>query len=88
MCCLKYEQDAYEDLLKITPSNGSLVKTPNGKGVVVDVNLLRGKLKVEFKDDKNGSSYQTFDVSEVETLKSAEIKVNAEELKMLKNLED
>ena len=89
MCCLKYEQEAYEDLLKTTPSNGAIVNTPSGKGTVVDVNLLRGKLKVEFKDDKNGtSSYQTYDVSEVEILKNAEIKVNAEELKMLKNLED
>ena len=88
MCCLKYEQDAYEDLLKTTPANGSLVKTPQGKGTVVDVNLLRGKLKIEFKDEKNGSSFQTYDVSEVQVLKNAEIKVNAEELKMLKNLED
>ena len=47
MCCLKYEQDAYEYLGKITPRNGSYVDTPEGKGTVVDVSLLTGKLKVQ-----------------------------------------
>ena len=47
MCCLKYEQDAYEFLDKITPRNGSYVDTPEGKGTVVDVSLLTGKLKVQ-----------------------------------------
>ena len=88
MCCLKYEQEAYEDLLKNTPANGSLVKTPAGKGTVVDVNLLKGRLKVELKDDNNGTTYQFYNVDEVEVLKNAEIKVNAEELKLLKNLEE
>ena len=46
MCCLKYEQDAYEYLDKMTPRNGSYVDTPEGKGTVVDVSLLTGKLKV------------------------------------------
>ncbi len=46
MCCLKYEQDAYEFLDKITPRNGSYVDTPQGKGTVVDASLLTGKLKV------------------------------------------
>ena len=47
MCCLKYEQDAYEYLLKITPSKGSQVKTREGKGTVVDVELLKGNVKVQ-----------------------------------------
>ncbi|MBQ6381734.1 MAG: stage 0 sporulation family protein [Clostridia bacterium] len=47
MCCLKYEQNAYEYLLKITPSKGTLVKTREGKGTVVDVDLLKGNLKVQ-----------------------------------------
>lgn len=88
MCCLKYEQEAYEDLLKNTPNNGSLVKTPAGKGTVVDVNLLKGRLKVELKDESTGSTYQYYNVDEVEVLKNAEIKVNAEEMKLLKNLEE
>ena len=46
MCCLKYEQNAYEYLDKITPRVGSYVDTPEGKGYVTDVSLLTGKLKV------------------------------------------
>lgn len=50
MCCLKYEQDAYEHLGKITPRNGSFVDTPEGKGTVIDVNILTGKLKVALEN--------------------------------------
>ena len=46
MCCLKYEQEAYSSLLKITPRQGALVNTAEGRGTVVDVNLLTGALKV------------------------------------------
>lgn len=48
MCCLKYEQDSYEDLLKHTPKVGAIVKTADGKGVVEEVNLLTGKLRVKW----------------------------------------
>ncbi len=51
MCCLKYEQDAYEYLNSITPPVGSLVKTPNGNGVVVDENPLTGILYVRIGED-------------------------------------
>lgn len=46
MCCLKYEQNAYEYLLRVTPRNGSVVDTKEGRGVVVDANLLTGMLKI------------------------------------------
>lgn len=49
MCCLKYEQDVYSELLKITPKNGALVNTPEGRGNVVEVNLLAGILKVRLE---------------------------------------
>ncbi len=52
MCCLKYEQDAYEYLGKKTPRNGSLVSTPAGVGTVVDVNLLKGDIKVKTEDEQ------------------------------------
>lgn len=54
MCCLKYEQDAYEHLIKITPRQGAIVNTAEGRGVVADVNLLTGMLKVRL--DKNPDS--------------------------------
>ena len=64
MCCLKYEQDAYESLIKITPRVGSTVQTPDGKGTVVDANLLTGVLKValEGKNDAAPSEYNRKDV--------------------------
>ena len=50
MCCLKYEQDAYEYLNSLTPSVGSTVKTPEGNAVVTDVNLITGYLTVRLSD--------------------------------------
>lgn len=86
MCCLKYEQNAYDDLLKTTPALGSFVKTPEGNGVVSEVNLLKGLLKVTIgKDDDK--TIKSFHVSDIDVLKSAEIKVDDAELKALKNLE-
>lgn len=49
MCCLKYEQDAYSDLLKVTPKVGEKVATPDGLGVVTEVSLLTGVLKVRLE---------------------------------------
>ena len=46
MCCLKYEQDAYEDAVKRMPKNDSFVLTPDGPGNVVSVDLLRETVKV------------------------------------------
>ncbi|MBP5303456.1 MAG: stage 0 sporulation family protein [Clostridia bacterium] len=49
MCCLKYEQDTYEELMKLTPKIGSYVKTEQGNGTVVESNLITGKLKVRMQ---------------------------------------
>ena len=54
MCCLKYEQAAYEDLLKNTPKTGTYVQTPEGKGVISEVNLMTGNLKVVLDKHQNG----------------------------------
>mgnify|MGYP002546672627 CR=1 FL=1 len=62
MCCLKYEQDAYEYLIKQTPRQGSTVSTPDGVGVVTDVNLLRGILTVRVGDDGIPTKYSKDDV--------------------------
>ncbi len=50
MCCLKYEQEVYEELLRQTPKNGSTVQTPDGAGVVVESNLLMRTVKVRSAD--------------------------------------
>ncbi|MBQ8786066.1 MAG: stage 0 sporulation family protein [Oscillospiraceae bacterium] len=86
MCCLKYEQEAYEYLLKNTPKVGAYVKTPDFKGYVEEVNLLTGKLKV--KPEKSEDAAVIFDKADVTIIRDGKIKVDKEELKALKGLED
>ncbi len=50
MCCLKYEQEAYEALIKTAPKQESFVDTPDGRGTVIEVNLLRQSVKVRMED--------------------------------------
>ena len=50
MCCLKYEQDAYEDLIHTSPKAESFVDTPDGRGTVVEIDLLRQRVKVKMED--------------------------------------
>ncbi|MGN1412336.1 MAG: stage 0 sporulation family protein [Oscillospiraceae bacterium] len=85
MCCLKYEQDGYEELLKVTPKVGALVKVNNSKGIVQEVNLLTGKLKVQ---PNNSDVPVIVDRNEVILIKDSEIRLNKEEIKALKNLEE
>lgn len=85
MCCLKYEQDCYEELLKVTPKVGALVKTPDGNGVVEEVNLLTGRLRVKNNDTE---AVNTFHKDDVTVLKDSKISVNKDEIKALKELED
>lgn len=67
MCCLKYEQEAYEELLRNTPRQGALVRTKDGKGTVVEVNLLTGMLKVAPEKDLAAAKY--YNKSEVKVLR-------------------
>ena len=46
MCCLKYEQNVYEDAAKRMPKAESFVQTPDGPGNVKSVDLLRETVKV------------------------------------------
>ena len=69
MCCLKYEQEAYEHLNKITPRVNSYVDTPSGKGTVCDVSLLTGKIKV--KMDNTDGAPQIFDRDDVVVIKNS-----------------
>jgi len=86
MCCLKHEQEAYESIIKSTPPVGSLVKTPDGKGQVTAVSLLKGiiTVAVEKGDEKELKEYK---VDELKILKKAFVKkdddVDMAELKKL-----
>ena len=85
MCCLKYEQNSYEYLLKNTPKAGAIVATNDGTGVVTDVSLLTGYLKVSF--EKNGGGIKPFHKSEVKIIKDGHIKIDKNEAAMLKKLQ-
>lgn len=86
MCCLKYEQDAYEHLLKITPKIGAIVETKQGKGEVVDMNLLTGKLTIRLERNPDAAPI-ILNRKEVKLIKDAKITVGKDELAALKNIE-
>ena len=88
MCCLKYEQEAYTDLLKRTPKVGAIVKTPEGKGLVVEVNLISGILKVKLDSSPEGVAPTAFKVRDVKLIKDGFIRMNKKEIEELKHLEE
>ena len=55
MCCLKYEQNAYENLIRITPKVGAYVSTSEGKGTVTEISLLTGLVKVRLDKASDGA---------------------------------
>ena len=55
MCCLKYEQDAYEDAIRRMPKNDSFVLTPDGTGNVSDINVLKETVSVRMDDRPEGA---------------------------------
>jgi len=88
MCCLKNEHEAYEDLIRKTPNVGALVKTPDGKGVVSAVSLLKGivTVTVENNSEKEIKEYKTDDIK---ILKNTVVKNDEQiDMKTLKQLED
>lgn len=84
MCCLKYEQEAYESLLKITPKVGAIVNTNEGKGTVLEANLLTGTLKVQL-DKSPDSPPVSVNLRDVKVIKDARVsmEVREEELQEL-----
>ncbi len=64
MCCLRYEQEAYEELTKNVPKQGAFVETPIGYGNVTQVNLLRQMVKVKL-DGEGDDTVKTFRAVEV-----------------------
>ena len=74
MCCLKYEQEAYEDLIRTSPKAESFVDTPEGRGTVVDIDLLRQRVKVRMEDAPE--SIQTFANTDIAVLRNGKAKKN------------
>ena len=74
MCCLKYEQDAYEDLIRTSPRLDSFVDTPEGRGTVVEIDLLRQRVKVRMEDSPE--TVGVFANADIAVLRSGKAKKN------------
>ena len=74
MCCLKYEQEAYEDLIRTSPKQDSFVDTPEGRGTVVELDLLRQRVKVRMED--NPETVSQFQNEEIAILRNGKAKKN------------
>lgn len=92
MCCLKYEQEVYEDKLSRLPKVGAIVKTADGQGEVCGVETLKEIIKVKFKDDDD-TFFKKYEAKDVKIIKDVEkeddsLEVeNPDDLKELEELE-
>lgn len=88
MCCLKYEQEAYEEKLERLPKVGAIVQTADGEGIVDNVEILKEQLKVKFKDGEE-FFYKKYDAKDVKLIKNpTNNKINQEEKEHLKELQE
>lgn len=88
MCCLKYEQEVYEDKIKKLPRVGAVVKTEDGEGTVASVEVLKEVLRVQFKKD-DITTYKNYKASDVKVIKNSstsESETNNEELENMEEL--
>ena len=74
MCCLKYEQEAYEDLLRNAPKNESFVDTPDGRGTVIEVDLMRQRVKVRLEEQTDTAVWHKN--ADIAVLRSGKAKKN------------
>ena len=90
MCCLKYENEVYEDKLKRLPNVWEIVKTEDGEGEVDGVETLKERVKVKFKtEDGDGYTYKRYDAKDIKVIKDiAKERIDEEELKNKKELEE
>ena len=82
MCCLKYENEVYEDKLKRLPNVGAIVKTEDGEGEVDGVETLKERVKVKFKtEDGDGYTYKRYDAKDIKVIKDVvKERIDEEEL--------
>lgn len=92
MCCLKYEQEVYEEKLKRLPKVGAIVKTEDGEGEVCGVETLKEIIKVKFHDEEDTffKKYNSKDVKIIKNIEKEDDAIeadNPEDLKELQELE-
>ena len=89
MCCLKFEEEVYNEKLKKLPKVGAIVKTEEGTGEVCQVETLAERVKVKFTEGTD-TFYKKYQANEIKIIKDAEEeteKMNEEELKELEEME-
>ena len=89
MCCLKFEEEVYNEKLKKLPKVGAIVKTEEGTGEVCQVETLAERVKVKFTEGTD-TFYKKYQANEIKIIKDAEEeteKINEEELKELEEME-
>lgn len=67
MCCIRYEDEVYQKEYERTPKVDAIVETPDGKGVVVESNALKGVVKV-LLDDKPEEIAKPYKCTEIKLL--------------------
>ena len=88
MCCLKYEDEVYQEKLKKLPNIGAIVKTEDGVGEVEGIETLRERVKVKLKNEE-GFSYKRYDVKDLKIIKdSSKENIDEEEKQHKKELEE
>ncbi len=89
MCCLKYEHEAYEEILERMPKVGALASTPEGQGIVLDTNLLKETVKIKLENE-NEPDLKIFSINEIKVIKDVACQQEDSDLDMeaLKELED
>ena len=72
MCCLKYEQEVYEEKMNRLPRIGAIVKTEDGEGTVEGVETLKERIRVKLKDDNGEYYFKKYDASDVKIIKNVQ----------------
>ena len=78
MCCLRYEHETYEEAIRNTPPQGSVVSTKDGSGTVVETKPLAGEIKVKFSDNEK-EIVRLYKVDEVKVLSRPQKKQNKDD---------
>ena len=67
MCCLHYEHEVYEEAIKVTPPQGSIVKTSDGEGMVIETKPLASQIRVRLNDNEKDAP-KLYSVKDVKIL--------------------
>lgn len=87
MCCLKYEQEVYEEKIKKLPKVGSIVRTEDGEGTITALEVLKEAVRVQFRKD-DVTTYKNYKASDVKVIKKANGNDDVVDSEEIENLEE